>query len=110
MIAFSVPCGQPVDVHPGVDDAPRPGAYLPEVIARARTRACDFMGVVYQTRKWPAKVTLQPLEAGTADAAILFSGHSDTSPDAMGGSCNFEKTGEGPRFANGSITAADIER
>jgi len=67
------------------------------------------MGLCYQSGKWPCEVNLAAIGAYPLDAAIRF-GHSDH-PDAHfgGGAGRILKTGEGPRFANGSIPAADIE-
>ncbi|MFO7603312.1 MAG: uroporphyrinogen decarboxylase [Gammaproteobacteria bacterium] len=96
---------QPVDMTP-VWMMRQAGRYLPEYRA-TRKRAGDFL-TLCKTPELATEVTLQPLDRFALDAAILFSDIL-TIPDAMGLGLYFAE-GEGPRFKDPVLTAADVNK
>lgn len=82
------------------------GRYLPEY-RETRALAGDFMSLC-SNPELACKVTLQPLERFSLDAAILFSDIL-TIPDAMGLGLYFV-TGEGPNFERPVRRPADVRQ
>ena len=82
------------------------GRYLPEY-RKVRAEAGSFPKL-YRTPELACKVTLQPLDRYSLDAAILFSDIL-TVPDAMGLGLEFAE-GEGPRFTRPVRSTRDIVR
>ncbi len=82
------------------------GRYLPEY-RKIRAQAGSFLNLCTNP-ELACEVTLQPLRRFDFDAAILFSDIL-TIPDAMGLGLYFVE-GEGPKFSNPIVNAADIEK
>lgn len=96
---------QPVDVTP-VWIMRQAGRYLPEY-RKVRREAGDFL-TLCKTPELACRVTLQPLERFSLDAAILFSDIL-TIPDAMGLGLSVIES-KGPQFERTIRTAQNIKK